>query len=141
MTIYEILSLAINIAILILTALSYLKNKQSKKIQPPSFELLGRLFVSVEITRCLGHFLFFNIQQLILFVKFINPHRWLTLSKPPFCKWTANLLANFFLLRKKIPFITKKTCFLEKVPYNSLKKTLSFSENKLKNVLKKSVQR
>ena len=32
---------------------------------------------------------------------------------------------------------TKKTCFLEKASYNNLKKTLNFSESKLKNVLKK----
>ncbi len=44
MTLYEIISLAINLAILILTALSYLNNRKSKKKPPFKFSKLGRLY-------------------------------------------------------------------------------------------------
>ena len=47
MTLYEILSLAINLAILILTALSYLKDRKSYKVKPPfQFSTLGGFIVT-----------------------------------------------------------------------------------------------
>ena len=47
MTLYEIFSLAINLAILILTALSYLKDRKSYKVKPPFRETVAALFTTL----------------------------------------------------------------------------------------------
>ena len=41
MTLYEIISLAIDLAILILAVLSYLKDRKSNKVKPPKFDTHG----------------------------------------------------------------------------------------------------